>query len=153
LDGWRRPIVSGSAWLAVALLGVTAGGPAPAQPQPDNLQMDITGVGVLTAEGRQTPITAMTYATTAETKRTSFTVSLPRRALTFTGVQDAWSDKTHYTLTLDSVLSLSQEGPKDLAATGTCQMEISQDATVVRLVICQAATEGGPFSVRFQLGG
>ena len=82
--------------------------------------MDITGAGVFTDQGRQTPVTAMTYATVTATGRTSYSVSLPQRTVTFTGAQESWTDKTHAVLTLDSLLNLQPGDIRDLPATGTC---------------------------------
>lgn len=143
---WRRPTIR----VLAALVGVGLGGLGE-EAAPQSLQMDVTGVGVLTIQDRQIPIKSVTYATLAESRRTSYSASLPHQTLTFAGGQDAWTDLTHYTLTLDSVVSLTAEGVKDMPATGTCRMEISPDATVVRLVLCEATTETGSYSLRFQL--
>jgi hypothetical protein len=147
LNGWRRPTIAALA----ALVCVSGAGLAGAQPQ--SLELDIVGVGIVTALEREIPVKAVTYVTFSETRRTSYSVALPEQTLTFTGGDDAWADKTHYTLTLDSVVSLSAQGVKDMPAVGSCQMEISPDATVVRVVQCQATTESGPFGLKFQLGG
>src|SRR5438132_5100717 len=127
------------AFVAVAV-SLAAGGGASAQDRPESLQMDITGVGILTSGGAVTSIKSITYATFAEPKRTSFSVTLPGRTVTFTGAQEAWSDKTHDALTLDSVMELGSGGVKDLPATGSCRMEIPADAPFVRKGECVAAT-------------
>ncbi|HZZ37081.1 MAG TPA: hypothetical protein VFE03_15275 [Caulobacteraceae bacterium] len=121
--------------------------------QPQSLELDIIGVGIVTTLEREIPVKAVTYVTFSEPRRTSYSVALPEQTLTFTGGEDAWADKTHYTLTLDSVVSLSAQGVKDMPAVGSCQMEISLDATVVRAVQCRATTEAGPISLKFEPGG
>lgn len=138
----------GSALWALSLMALCAAGPARAS----DIQLDLHGRGVLTAEGRQSPVTDLSYVSLEQTQRTSYSVTVSQRTLTFTGLKEVWPDKTHALLTLDGVLSLARDGVKDLPATGTCQMEASRDLTVVRLVLCQATTTAGPYSLRFELG-
>src|SRR5947207_13029072 len=130
------------AFIAV-VVSLAATGEVSAQDRPESLQMDITGVGILTSGGAAASVKSITYATFAEPKRTSFSVSLPGRTVTFTGADEAWSDKTHDALTLDSVMELRSRGAKDLPSTGACRMEITEDATFVRKVECSATTDQG----------
>jgi hypothetical protein len=144
--GWRRPSIVAAAWLAGT-------GCAVAEVQPSNLQMEISGAGALAWGGSRNDVKTITYTTSSETKRTSFSVNLPDRTITFSGAQEGWTDPTHDVLTLDSVMVLARDGVKDLTASGACQMEISSDATFVRAVECTAATEQGPFALTFRLRG
>jgi hypothetical protein len=141
---WTGPI-------AAVLACLTAGPDAWAQDRPESLQMDITGVGALTSAGAEKSISSITYVTFADPKRTSFSVTLPDRTVTFTGAQEAWSDDTHEVLTLDTIMVLAAGAVKDLPASGACQMEIAADATFVRKVDCSATTDQGAFALSFRL--
>ncbi len=141
---WRGPL----AGLLAALAG--AGAPLTALSQP--MELEIRGSGVLSTDRGPVAVTSVTYTHVPDPARHAFTAQTAAGAVTFSGGEAGWPDKTHASVALDSVLSLARSGIKD-ETSGTCDFEVTADLTYVKAVTCRATTPSGGYALRFSLGG
>jgi hypothetical protein len=149
-------VVAPRLWeLAAGLAAALAAGSACAQPdaQMADVQMaDIHGAGTVTVAGQPTSVSVVSYTTLPSEHRLSFSVTTPAAMLTFSGSKDS-QDAGHYSVEIDTIISLGKGESKDEASTGKCDIDISSDGGVVHTIACKATTSTRELDLDFKGDG